>query len=80
MQCFFSIPAGFQGIAAEEISRPRPQGDGSFIEKARSRFISTLELIPEAEFQAGLKVMKAQFERDGHLGDVSWYATILSAT
>jgi ubiquinone/menaquinone biosynthesis C-methylase UbiE len=71
--------AGFQQIETEGISRPRARGDASFIDKARSRFISTLELVPESEFAAGLKAMQAQFDRDGHLGDVSWHATILSA-
>jgi len=72
--------AGFGGVRTEQVSRLRPEGDASFIDRARSRFISTLELIPRAELEAGLTAMQAQLERDGHLGDVSWYATIVSAS
>jgi SAM-dependent methyltransferase len=72
--------AGFGSARTDELARPRPLGDASFIEKARSRYISTLELIPVAELEAGVNAMQAQLERDGHLGDVSWYATIVSAS
>ncbi len=71
--------AGFGSARIDELARPRPLGDASFIEKARSRYISTLELIPAAELAAGVTAMQSQLERDGHLGDVSWYATIVSA-
>lgn len=71
--------AGFSGIALAEVSRSVPRGGAEHLEKVRGRFISTLELVPESEFHAGLKSMEAQLAADGHLGDVSWYATVVYA-
>ncbi|MBI3828115.1 MAG: class I SAM-dependent methyltransferase [Planctomycetes bacterium] len=71
--------AGFSEIAATEVSRAVPRGGAEYIEKVRGRFISTLELVPEAEWHAGLQAMEAQFAAEGHLGDVSWYATVVHA-
>jgi SAM-dependent methyltransferase len=71
--------AGFSNIAAEGFGRKQLRGDAGVIQRVRSRFMSSLELIPEAEFTTGLAEMERQIERDGHLGDVSWYATIVSA-
>ncbi|HYF48807.1 MAG TPA: methyltransferase domain-containing protein [Planctomycetota bacterium] len=71
--------AGFSNIATEGFSRRQPRGDASVIQRVRSRFMSSLELIPEAEFSNGVAEMERQIARDGHLGDVSWYATIISA-
>lgn len=69
--------AGFAALACETIRRVEPRGDRTFLEKTRARFLSTLDLVPEVEFTRGLAAMEAQLTADGHLGDVSWHATIV---
>jgi len=71
--------AGFSNVAAEGFGRKTPRGDASVIQRVRSRFMSSLELIPESEFTRGVAEMERQIARDGHLGDVSWYASVISA-
>lgn len=71
--------AGFADIAIEAVLRPMPRGDASYAEKIRARFVSTLELVPEAEFRAGMEGLERQLAMDGHLGDMTWHGTIVSA-
>jgi ubiquinone/menaquinone biosynthesis C-methylase UbiE len=71
--------AGFAEIAVSEVSRSVPRGGAEYLDKVRGRFISTLELVPESEFSAGLNAMEKQLAADGHLGDLSWYASIVHA-
>lgn len=71
--------AGFGAIGFEDVHRSEPRGTAAYLEKARGRFISTLELIGEDEFRAGLARMERQLAADGHLGDISWSGTIVHA-
>lgn len=71
--------AGFGAIGFENVHRSEPRGTVAYLEKARGRFISTLELIGDAEFRAGLSRMERQLEADGHLGDISWSGTLVHA-
>ncbi|MBE7465306.1 MAG: class I SAM-dependent methyltransferase [Planctomycetes bacterium] len=71
--------AGFSKAQALEVEDRRGNGGSEYLEKARARFISTLDLLEHAEFEAGLRAMEAQLARDGHLGDVSWRGTVVCA-
>ncbi|MCW8131458.1 MAG: class I SAM-dependent methyltransferase [Planctomycetota bacterium] len=73
------LAAGFSDAAHDEVSRPVPKGGAEMLEKVRARFVSSLELLPPGEFEAGVAQMERQLATDGHLGDVSWYATIVHA-
>lgn len=71
--------AGFGAVGFEDVHRSEPRGTAAYLEKARGHFISTLELIPESDFRAGLERMERQLAADGHLGDISWSGTIVHA-
>jgi len=71
--------AGFTDISIEAVLRPMPRGDASYAEKIRAKFVSTLELVPETEFRAGMEALERQLAADGHLGDLTWHGTIVSA-
>lgn len=72
--------AGGGEIGREVIMRQRPIGDAAYLERVKGRFISTLELLDEEEFRAGVRRMEKELAEKGHLGDVSWYGTLLWAT
>lgn len=72
--------AGFGAVGFENVHRSEPRGTAAYLEKARGRFISTLELITESEFRAGLERMARQLAAEGHLGDISWSGTIVHAS
>jgi SAM-dependent methyltransferase len=71
--------AGFSSIHTEVVTRENAKGDATHIAKARARFISTLDLVPPAEFDAGLARMEVHLAQHGDLGDVGWQATIVGA-
>jgi len=71
--------AGFASIGTEEVVRSTPRGDAAYLAKVKARFISTFELLPPSEFDAGIAAMEKQLAAAGHLGDVSWHGTIVYA-
>ncbi|MCZ7648779.1 MAG: class I SAM-dependent methyltransferase [Planctomycetota bacterium] len=71
--------AGFVGAGREGVVHERGPGGAEYLEKVRARFISTLDLLEPAEFDAGLAAMRTQLERDGRLGEISWRGTVVYA-
>ena len=71
--------AGFTDIGMEETVVERPPGGAETLEKARGRFISSLELVPPDEFKDGLRRMERQLAETGSVGDVTWRGTIVHA-
>lgn len=69
--------AGFDEIGAEHVSEPRPI-DRAYADRVAGRFISTYDLIPEQEFQEGLRRLYADLEATGRLDeDTGWEALII---
>lgn len=71
---------GCAEVAHELIIRRRGLGDAEYLEKVKSKFISTLSLLPEEEFRRGLAKMEAELAEQESFGDVSWYGRLLWAT
>jgi SAM-dependent methyltransferase len=52
--------AGFAGVRCEPVSQERRLEPADVLERVRGRFISTLHLLPEAEYEQGLARLEAE--------------------
>jgi ubiquinone/menaquinone biosynthesis C-methylase UbiE len=59
--------AGFEHVEAKRfLDAPRPI-DRVYLEKVANRYVSTYDLIPEEEFQEGVRRLRADIEKRGRL-------------
>ncbi|MBN2312140.1 MAG: class I SAM-dependent methyltransferase [Candidatus Hydrogenedentes bacterium] len=72
--------AGFRGVEGRTIvGSPRPV-DREYVTRVASKFISTYALIPEQEFEEGLKRLRADIEPAGRLDvEIVWESLIVFA-
>lgn len=70
--------SGFSELGTERAkARPEPI-DSKYVEKVANKFISTYAVIPKDEFEAGLRRLRGDVEREGRLaGDMEWEAEIV---
>jgi SAM-dependent methyltransferase len=68
---------GFERVQSETVSEPRVV-DRAYAERVADRHLSTFDLIPEAEFQEGLKRLYADLEANGSIpAECGWEALIV---
>lgn len=72
--------AGFADANAERfIDVPRPIGP-EYVERVANKFISTYELLPPDEYEAGLRRLRADVEARGRLDvEMEWESTVVWA-
>ncbi len=70
--------SGFEAVDVETIIAPRGPIDHAYAEKIASKFVSTYRLLPEAEFEEGLRRLRADLEPTGRLDlEFTYEATIV---
>jgi hypothetical protein len=73
----FLKDAGFNDIEVQYCSVFRKWYSFEYLEKVKSKFISTLSLLPEEEFRAGIKRME-EFIRSGeNLESQPWESLVI---
>ena len=71
--------AGFSEIQSELTKRDPEPVDAAYVDKVANHFITTLRLIPEDEFAAGLEALRADVARNGRLDEpMVWEAVVIS--
>ncbi len=71
--------AGFSGIQSERTKRDPEPVDQAYIGKVADHFITTLRLVPEDEFAAGLERLRADVAEKGKLDQpMAWEAAVIS--
>jgi hypothetical protein len=70
--------AGFRGVQSERVaSEPYPI-DMAYADRVANRFISTYDLLPEGEFEEGLKRLYADVRAKGRLEtDMVWESLVI---
>jgi len=72
--------AGFGEIQSEITKRDPEPVDHAYVDKVANHFITTLRLIPEDEFAAGLEGLRADVAKKGQLDEAMvWEAAVISA-
>ena len=70
--------SGFEAVDVETIIAPRGPIDHAYAEKIASKFVSTYRLLPKAEFEEGLRRLRADLESTGRLDlEFTYEATIV---
>jgi ubiquinone/menaquinone biosynthesis C-methylase UbiE len=59
--------AGFLEPAVERLAVPQPPIDANYLTRVENRFISTFDLLPEEEFNAGLTRLRTDIQTQGSL-------------
>ncbi|MDK1021133.1 MAG: methyltransferase domain-containing protein, partial [Candidatus Hydrogenedentes bacterium] len=71
--------AGFSDIQSELTKRDPEPIDTAYADKVANHFITTLRLIPEDEFAAGLQRLRADIAEKGRLDEpMVWEAAVIS--
>lgn len=72
--------AGLMPFPLEFVTRESVVVDGVYLEKIKGKFISTLDLIPEDEFNRGILELEEEINQKGQLDKrLAWEAVIVSA-
>lgn len=67
--------SGFDETGAETASAPPRPIDSTYLASVEGKYISTFELIPEEEYEAGLRRLRAEISAKGQLDEViAWQA------
>lgn len=72
--------AGFNGVGAEYRTRDAEAIDQTFVDKVRDKYISTYELVPEAEFAEGMASLQRDIDAHGQLDErMEWESVVVWA-
>lgn len=73
--------AGFDAVDEERfVAEPR-QIDKAYVDRVANKFVSTYDLIPPDEFEAGLKRLYADIEKKGRLDEpMEWESVVIWGT
>lgn len=72
--------AGLESLPLQYVERPSEPIDAAYAEKISSKFISTLDLLPEDEFNEGNRLIEEEIKKRGRLkNEIAWQAVVVSA-
>jgi ubiquinone/menaquinone biosynthesis C-methylase UbiE len=69
----------FKDIKYEEVTVSRIPIDEEYLEKVKNKYVSTYHLMPESEFDEGIRKLEAYINNIGQPEFRDWHATIISA-
>lgn len=70
--------AGFHSVDSKTVTAPPRPVDTEFVERVAGKFVSTYDLLPPGEFEAGLARLRADVKAKGRLDEpMIWEAAII---